>query len=112
MTVLPLRRSSVRMAASERQDAVARVHDEDEHVRFGDRRAHLHGRKTFDAFVAAGQATRIHDHEGSRTEATDTVVPVAGDAGHIGDEGVPATRQRIEEGRLTDIGAADQGDDG
>jgi len=37
---------------------------------------------------------------------------IARDARHVSDQGVTATRQRIEKGRFTDVGTTDQGDDG
>jgi hypothetical protein len=37
---------------------------------------------------------------------------ITGDARHISNQGVTATRQRIEKGRFTDVGTTDQGDDG
>jgi hypothetical protein len=58
------------------------------------------------------EAAGVDDDELAPAELGVAVVAVARQAGEVGDDGVAALRDAVEERALADVGAADQGDDG
>jgi hypothetical protein len=56
------------------------------------------------------QSGGIDHGEGDVAESAFPLAPVAGDARPVVDKRQPAADQPVEEGRLADIGAADNGD--
>ena len=53
----------------------------------------------------------VHDQVGRRAYPADTVLSIAGEARKVGDQGVAAAGQPVEQRRLADVGPADEGDD-
>ncbi len=68
-----------------------------------------HPRQTL---VLVGQTAGIHHHIGTGATLADAVLAVAGQTGHVRHQRVAGTGQGIEQGGFTDVGSADQGDDG
>ena len=58
------------------------------------------------------EAAGVDDDELVATDDGVPVVPIARQAGEVGDDGVARLRQAIEERRLADVRSADEGDDG
>jgi hypothetical protein len=67
----------------------------------------LAGRQVLYAFGLADETAGIDQHTRSFTDSAKTVLPVPGDAGHISDQRIAGTRQRIEKGRFSNIGSTD-----
>ena len=106
-------RSHARISSSSADGAFAAIDDEQDQVGFFGRRARLPRGGAGQAFFAAGDAAGVDEDERALgIEAAHAVVAVARDAGLVVDQGVARARQRIEQRRLTDVGATDQGDEG
>ena len=86
-----------------RQTRTGVAHEEND-VGLFDREFGLTGHRLDDAFALHGLETaRVDDDVGTRTDAALTVLTVAGEARIIGDDGVAASRESVEERRLADI---------
>ena len=95
------------------RDAAAPVDDENDRVGLGDRLLRLARHLEEDALGGAGlQPAGVDGDERAPARAALAVVPVPRHARHVVHDGVAAARQPVKEGRLADIGAADQRDDG
>ena len=91
----------------------AHVDDEDHRVGLGHRLARLLGHLLDDAGRLLGlEAAGVDDDELALADAAVAVVAVARQAGEVGDDRVAALRHAVEQRRLADVGAADDGDDG
>jgi hypothetical protein len=91
----------------------AAVDQEQQHVGLGDGLLGLARHLVHDAVLGHRvEAGGVDDQIVAVADATDTVVAVAGEAGLVGDERVAGARQAVEQGRLADIGPADQNDGG
>ena len=91
----------------------ATIDQEQQHVGLGDGLFGLARHLVHDAVLGHGvEAGSIDDQVVAVTDAADAVVAVAGEAGLVGDERVTRARQAVEQGRLADIGPADQNDGG
>ena len=96
-----------------RQQAVARIDDEQDRIGLGDRDVDLGGRLCGKALGVVHQPAGVDDDERlARVLATDAVVPIARDAGQIGDERVARARQHVEQRRFADVRPTDEGDYG
>ena len=96
-----------------RRHALARVGEEDDRVGLGDRRRRLL-RHLAEQSVSRHrlEPAGIDDVVRPVPEPAVAVVPVAREAGGVGDERVPRPRQAVEESRLADVGPADDDDGG
>ena len=112
ITDLPLRRSTFATWMSAGTQPCARVHDQQHAVRLLDGLQRLLGHQALDALRDLDQPARVDHDAGTRPDTRVTVLAVAREARHVGDERVARARDRIEERRLADVGAPDQGDDG
>ena len=112
-TCLPRAAQVVRDVVVLRREAGAHVDDEDHHVGLGDGLARLLGHLLDDAGRRLGlEAAGVDDDELVVADAAVAVVAVAREAGEVGDDRVARLRQPVEQRRLADVGAADEGDDG
>ena len=93
-------------------DAFARIDDEEHEIGRGQRRfallAHALGNRAALGLLEAG---RVDDGHGIAGEIGFAVASVARQPRHIRDERGTAARQPVEQRRLADVGAADDGDD-
>src|SRR5262245_31703051 len=93
-------------------EAVARVHDEQDEVSLVHRREHLPSNALDEWRGRRGvEAARVHDRRLPPLERDLTVEAVARDSRDVAHQRAPALHQAIEERRLADVGAADDGDD-
>ncbi|MCY1523154.1 hypothetical protein D9M68_580420 [compost metagenome] len=94
-------------------DARAGVDHEQHHVGLRYGLAGLFGHLLVDAFGGIGlEATGVDDDVFLLARLAVAVVPVTGQAGKVGHDGVARTRQAVEQGGLAHIGASHQSDDG
>ncbi len=97
----------------QRRGAFAAIDDEQDQVGFFRRGARLARGGAGQAFVLAGDAACIDQHERAAfDQPADAVVAVAGHPRLVMHQRVAGTRQRVEQGGLADIGAPDEGDEG
>jgi hypothetical protein len=95
-----------------RRAAFAGIDDQQHAVGFLDGLERLLRHQAFDAADDRfDQAAGVDDDARAPFVADVTVLAVAREAGHVGDERVARPRQGIEQGRFADVGATDQGDD-
>jgi hypothetical protein len=96
-----------------RRRAGADVDDEDDGVGLGDRLLGLARHLLDDAGRVLGlEAAGVDDDELVAADDRVAVVAIAGQPGEVGDDRVARLRHAVEERRLADVGAADEGDDG
>ena len=92
-----------------RRDAGARIDDEEDCVGLGDRLLGLARHFAEDAVLDQRFETAGVDHQiRLATQLAVPVVAVAGQPRQVGDDGVARPGQAVEQGRLADVGAADQ----
>ena len=95
-----------------RAQAAARVEHEDHHIGLGHRLARLLGHLAQHAVGGVGlEAAGVDDDELAPVDLGVAVVAVARQAGKVGDDGVAAVRQPVEQRGLADVGPADDGQD-
>ncbi len=87
------------------------VHDEDHRVGGLDRELGLHRHGGVDAEHVLLPAAGVDDLEATAVPVGLVRDPVAGDARLVLDDRLPAADHAVHQGRLTDIGAADDGED-
>ena len=89
-----------------RRQTLAAVDDEDHHVGFGDRLLGLLGHFEHDAVLGHRlEAAGVDDQERPFADTAFAVMPVAGQAGQVGNKGITRTRQAIEERGFADVGS-------
>ena len=89
------------------------IDQEQQHVGLGDRLFGLARHLVHDAVLGHGvEAGGIDDQIVAVADAADAVMAVASEAGLVGDQRVTRARQAVEEGRLADVGPANQNDGG
>ncbi len=90
-----------------------RVHDEQQHVRFLHRLQHLAANLDVHRNVRiVGETAGVHEPEGAAIPHGTAEVTVARGAGLVAHDRRVVADDAIEELRLTDVRAADDGDDG
>jgi hypothetical protein len=95
-----------------RRQAATHIDDEDDRIRLGHRLARLLGHLLDDAGDAVGlEPAGIDDDELARTQTGVAVVAITRQAGKVGDDGIAAFRDAVEQRRLPDVRPAHQGDD-
>ena len=95
------------------RQATANVDDEDHRVGLGHRLARLLGHFGDDATGFVGlEAAGVDDDELAAVQLCIAVVPVAREPGEIGDDGIAALRDSVEQRRLADVGPSDERDHG
>ena len=92
--------------------ALSRIEHQHHRVGLLDRERSLVGDERGDRIPVVGEAAGVDDHGIAPLDADVAVAPVTGQSGQVRDEGVPRARQRVEQGGLADVGAADECDRG
>ena len=111
VTGLPERRSSRGDEVILGREPGARIGEEHQPVSLGDRALGLGAHLRLDADRILDQAAGVDDDVGDRPDAPEAVLAVARQPGHVRDDGVARAGEHVEERRLADVRAADQGDD-
>ena len=95
----------------ERQDSAAGIDQEQDDIRSVDRPLGEAPHAGLKGLAARGfPPCRIEQHEGEIAELRRLLAHVAGDTGRVVDDGAPTASQTVEERRLADVGATDDGD--
>ena len=102
----------VRDALVRAGQAVPRVEHQHHHAGLLDRERGLAGDEPGDRITVAGQAAGIDHDRVAPLDPCVAVAPVAGQSRQVRDQGVPGAGQRIEQGGLADVRAADERDRG
>ncbi len=90
---------------------LAGVDHEYDRVRLLDRAKRLAGDRFRHGVRLVGESAGVDRHVGAGFGLREPVIAIPGDAGLVGDEGVPGARQAVEEGRFADVRPSDDGDD-
>ena len=88
------------------------IDQEQHHIGFFNGQQGLLGHLFIDAFLVAGDTTGIHQNVAAPFPLGLAILTVTGQPRQIANDRIAAASQTVEQGRLANVGAADQGDGG